>query len=412
MPILMSVDQLKPGMCLAANVVNQFSVLLPHGHKLTGSNIASLRSKLPHLCVKISDPLLDDFADFQDDCQDQEVSRHVRRNVSSVIEKVSKNISSSVALTADHVSGMEEVVKEMMEYLRQHPVTVGMIDQTNSWDDYLKEHSANVFYLAMLIGNAIRNYVKNERERLSAAKIITGAMNLTPLGTAALFHDLGMVPLERLYSKTEPLTQEEIDAIRQHPAAGAQMLPEEIDPMVRLTVRCHHENHDGSGYPDGLTSENTTVFSRIIRIADAYSAAIADKAYRPSKSPVCAMYEMLQGAYRQLYDPVPLKIFASIVKPFPIGAKLQLESGQCAVVVRHGSDPFNPEIVVAFDELGDPLPREALERSKPLHDRRDIKVVSFGEEDISFLNDRQPAGAQRGAAADESDLGVFDLAYP
>ena len=411
-PILLNVNQLKPGMCLAANLINKYTVLLPHGRRLNERDISALRRKFPHLSAKISDPLLDDFADFQDDSKDDQVSREVRRNVATVTDKVSQTVRSRVALTAEHVSGMETVVNNMVQYLQDNPVTVAMVDQAAGWDSYLQEHCGNVFYLSLLMGNAIRNYIKAERERLSAAKIVKDAMNLTPLGTAAMFHDLGMVPLEKLYSKAEPLTPDEIEAIRQHPLTGLEMLPEAIDPMVRLIIRSHHENQDGSGYPDGRAGDKINIFARIVRIADAYSAAIADKAYTKAKSPVVVLHEMLHGPFHRFYDPVALKVFASIVKPFPIGAKLQLESGECAIVVRHDKDPFNPHIMIAFDDLGDPLDKEALQPPFPLKDRDDVRLLSFGQEDISFLNDADTDPTEGEIDLTQSYENAFDLAYP
>ncbi|MFC1783081.1 HD-GYP domain-containing protein, partial [Planctomycetota bacterium] len=63
------------------------------------------------------------------------------------------------------------------------------------------------------------------------------------------------IPVEHVYQKKEPFTEEEKAAIRQHPILGAEMLPEQIDPMARLVVRCHHENQNGSGYPVGLSGD-------------------------------------------------------------------------------------------------------------------------------------------------------------
>lgn len=412
MPILLRVDELREGMCLASNIVNQFSVLMPHGRRLKEAEIATLKRKFPHLSVKVSDPLLDGFTEFQDESQDQEISREVRRNVAAVTDKVSKALRSRVALTGEHVAGMEDVVNNMLRYLQNNPVTVAMLDQAAGWDDYLQEHCGNVFYLSLLMGNAIRNYIKQERERLSAAKTVPNAMNLTPLGTAAMFHDIGMVPLEKLYSKTEPLTEKEIEAIKQHPVAAMDMLPDAIDPMVRLVIRSHHENQDGSGYPDGLAGDKICIFARILRVADAYSAAIASKAYQRAKNQVIVLHEMLHGAYKRMYDPVTLKVFSSIVKPFPVGAKIKLESGESAVVVRHDANPFTPHIMIAFDDLGDPLAKEDLQQPFKLGDRADVKVVSFGEEDISFLNEVDSTLDEAVEIIPRSFNDVFDLAYP
>ena len=415
MPIVVPVSQLEPGMSLANNVVNRYSVLLPHGHTLSDSDISSLHHRFPHKMVQVRDPLLDEFVEFDDDSQDHQVSLEVRRNVATASQKVSQIVRSGVALTADNIIGMQQTIEEMVKHLQSNPVTRAIIDQSGSWDDYLQEHSANVFYLSMIIGNTIRNFVKQERERLSAARTIRDARNLTSLATAALLHDIGMAPIERLYQKTGSLTQEEIELIKAHPANGADMLPDDIDPMVKLVVRSHHENFYGSGYPDGIQGDKISIFARILRVADAYSAAISDKTYSQGKSKVLALYEMLHGRYKMFYDPVVITIFTGITQPFPIGAKLRLDSGRIAVVTKHNrKNPFSPEVIIAFNEQDKSLPKEEVEGPFFLDKRDDIKVLSFGEEDISFINnysvESSPRDLEETIVQEYNEM--FDLAYP
>jgi len=387
MPILVHVDDLEPGMCLASNIINRFSVLLPHGHTISEKDIASLKRLTPDSMIQVVDPLLDQIVEFQDDSHDQNVSRVVRKNVASVIGKVGSNIRSGVHLTRENIAGMQKVIHEMLQYLQDNPVTMAVIEQSSGWDDYLQQHSAGVFYLSLVIGNTIRNYIKGERERLSSAKSIYNAMNLAPLATAALFHDIGMVPLEHIYSKDEPLTDEEKEMIRAHPITGAEMLPDQIHPMAKKTIREHHENQNGTGYPNSLPGEKISIFARIIRIADAYSAAISQKVYQQAKSPASVLYEMLYGRFRSCYDPVILKVFTSIVPPFPIGAKVQLQNDFWAVVVEHNHrSPFKPQVIVAFDQWGDPLPEEQINAPVPLGSTDDLRIKSFAGEDLSFLN--------------------------
>ena len=414
MPILLHVSELEPGMRLARNAMNRFNVLVRHGRALTQENIDALFRRFPDMTVQVVDPMLDQIVEFEDDSQDHAISNEVRRNVAAVANKVGDNIRSGVALKAENIQGVQQAIEEMIEYLKDNPVTSAIVDASSHWGDYLQEHCANVFYLSVVMGNTIRNYIKNERERFSAAKTIHGALNITPLATGAFFHDLGMVPIENLYTKTEPLTDEEIANVRAHPVNGARMLPDDIDPMIRLVVRCHHEGWDGSGYPEGLAGDKIHVFARIVRLADAYAAAISHKTYRRAKSPVMAMYEILYGPYRRFYDPVTLKVFASIMQPLPIGAKLKLACGRSAVVVRHNHEnPFKPKIMIVFDELGDPLSQEQLEPPFSLGERPDIKVASFGKDDLSFLNHPpQDLTPEPHKLDSQYHPEMFDLAYP
>ena len=418
MPILMHISELEPGMILARNIMNRYSVLLGHNHRISEKDIASLARVLPDVPVYITDPLLDQGVEFDDDSRDHEVSLEVRRNISNVVDKVSNNIRSGVTLTSENVAGMQKTIDDMMEFMQDNPVTSVLIEQSHSWDDYLQEHSANVFYLSMVIGNTIRNYIKIERERLSFAKSLSRGMNITPLATSALLHDIGMSQLERLYHKREPLTEQEIEQLKNHPQAGADMLPDEINPMVKMVVRSHHENQDGTGYPNGLPGDKINIFARIIRIADAYSAATSNRIYQKAKPSPLVLYEMLHGKYNKCYDPVVLRVFSNIVQPFPIGAKLKLNNGKWAVVVRHNSrDLFRPEVIIAFDELGDPIPRDMLEKPFQLGQSPGTSIQSFGNEEMTFLND---LAAQPVPVPDDREdqpekpvySELFDFAYP
>ena len=394
MPIVVPVDHLESGMRLASSLRNRYSVLLPAYHVLTERDIENLRSRFSDKLIQVTDPLLDELLDFGDTSHDEGVSNEVRRSVAGVSQRISQQVRSGSVLRAENVAGMARTVAEMMEYLQKNPVTMACLEQSNNWDEYLQEHAANVFYLSLVVGNTIRNYIKRERERLTAARSLHNAMDLTPLATAALLHDIGMSPLERLYHKAEPLTPEERRKVHQHPIEGAAMLPDKIDPMVSLIVRSHHENQMASGYPDQLSPEKVNVFARVLRVADAYSAAISATAYRPAHSPLAVLYEMLHGASRRLYDPVILKVFSGVVQPLPIGAKLALESGQTAVVTGHKPrDPFHPKIVVAFDVCGDYLPPEQIRGPFFLGEEPDVRVIRFGDQDISFLNEPEDAHA-------------------
>ena len=107
----------------------------------------------------------------------------------------------------------------------------------------------------------------------------------------ALLHDVGklIVPAEVL-NKPGKLTDEEWALMRQHPAAGVEMLadvefPWDVAPMVRS----HHERWDGQGYPDGLAGEEIPLAARILCIADVYDALTTERSYKRAFSHLEAM---------------------------------------------------------------------------------------------------------------------------
>ena len=387
MPIILKVEELESGMQLAKNVMNNYSVLLAANRIISDRDIAGLKRLMPDISVHIKDPMLDGNAEFTDDSKDYEVSQAARNRVSKLASKVSGQLRDGVTLDGNHVTGLQTTIQETMDYILTNPVACAIIDKSGSWDDYLQEHCANVFYLSVLIGNTIKNYIKVERERLSAAKSLSNAFNLNPLALAAFLHDIGMTPIAYLYNKNEPMTDEEKELVRAHPAKGAAMLPDQVDAMTKLVIKTHHENMDGSGYPEGLDGKKINIFAKIVRVADAYSSAICDKVYRQARHPALVLNEMLNTSMSRFYDPVILKVFSGIVQPFPIGAKVLLQKGTWGVVVRYNDKkPFNPYIVEAFDEFGDPMPPEVLHKVKTLGCDESFRIKSFGGVDMSELN--------------------------
>lgn len=105
---------------------------------------------------------------------------------------------------------------------------------------------------------------------------------LKDLKVAALLHDIGKisVPMEIL-NKTDALTDDEYDIIKQHPIFSDNILKnfEELSHL-RPYIRHHHEKMDGTGYPDGLKGEEIPIESRIIAIADIFEALIGERPYR------------------------------------------------------------------------------------------------------------------------------------
>ena len=80
-------------------------------------------------------------------------------------------------------------------------------------------------------------------------------MRIEQIRRAGLLHDIGKLAIpESVLFKSAKLTEEEYDAVKEHPDIGARILAEfHSFHSVIYFVRHHHEHYDGSGYPDGLT---------------------------------------------------------------------------------------------------------------------------------------------------------------
>jgi HD-GYP domain-containing protein (c-di-GMP phosphodiesterase class II) len=133
------------------------------------------------------------------------------------------------------------------------------------------------------------------------------------LGLTALVHDIGMTLLDPgIWKKPTPLTAAERSLISNHPHAGFAILKNSsrFRWEALLTVLQHHENGDGSGYPERLRMRHIHPWARILRILDSFEAMISPRGWRPARRPKEALWIMRQEwQNNRVYDPAYLSRF-------------------------------------------------------------------------------------------------------
>jgi HD-GYP domain-containing protein (c-di-GMP phosphodiesterase class II) len=390
-PLLTNTNDLTPQSRLHQPVYDGEQLLLPAGKVLNSADVDFLRRRCPGGEVYIEDPVLDRLVSFDDIGRDNEVARTAQRRLVELVGEVRDKCASTMDVSSLDCPAIDRAVQGVLGFLEENPVMALRLSAPSQGEHYLTSHAAHVFYLSLVLGNDVRARV-NEARRLDPGKyspITQRDFNIAPLAIAALFMDLGMWPIKELFEQDEPLTLEQCERIRNHPVESARALPPDAPELTRLVVETHHENFDGTGYPYGLRGDEIHIFARVLRIADAFAAATAQQIYQQACSPVRALWEMTWGPFTHFYDPILLKVFATRLQPYPIGAKVKLNTGHYGVVVRHNADsPFLPEIIVALDENGAPLRKEQLVGPISLRERGDFRIVSFQGEDLSDLYDR------------------------
>jgi putative nucleotidyltransferase with HDIG domain len=99
---------------------------------------------------------------------------------------------------------------------------------------------------------------------------------------AGTLHDIGKITVpEAILRKPGSLSEAEWQIMRTHPDQGARLLRLDpgLDDVARI-VRQHHEQYDGSGYPDGRAGADITIEARIVCVCDAWAAMRVDRSYR------------------------------------------------------------------------------------------------------------------------------------
>ena len=127
---------------------------------------------------------------------------------------------------------------------------------------------------------------------------------------AALLHDVGKIGLdEDIIKKPSHLTDDEYTKMKEHPVIGCDLI-KQIDQLGSIMpgIAQHHENYDGSGYPQGLKGEEISLMARIIRVAEAYDAMNIDWPYSKSLGEESALEAITATAETQ-FDPEVVQAF-------------------------------------------------------------------------------------------------------
>ncbi|MBE1237787.1 response regulator [Phaeovibrio sulfidiphilus] len=132
------------------------------------------------------------------------------------------------------------------------------------------------------------------------------------IGAAAPLHDIGKIGIsDTILLKPGPLTADERIVMETHASIGGQILSNSGSPMIRmaeLIARCHHENWDGTGYPDRLVGEEIPVEARIVSIVDVYDALRSNRVYRAGMSEDSVLEIMRRDRSRK-FDPNLFDLF-------------------------------------------------------------------------------------------------------
>ena len=275
--------------------------------KKVAKNLISCDSKGGFACRVGGDEFLMVFPNTDENEAEYLVDKLYELVSAEKLENIVISISAGLQVRTDVSQSIRDTLikaenhmfrKKIVESQSMRNQTVNIIMQTLSEkNEREKRHSGEVAKWAKEIGVSMGLSVQKVKE----------------IELAGLLHDIGKIAIkEDILNKPGKLTEEEYDEIKRHPESGYHILKsvDEYSSLAQCVLE-HHERFDGKGYPKGIKGSQISLIARIISVADAFEAMIAQRPYRKSLTEEMAIEEIKKNANTQ-FDPEVVTAFLKI----------------------------------------------------------------------------------------------------
>jgi response regulator RpfG family c-di-GMP phosphodiesterase len=216
-----------------------------------------------------------------------------------------------------HINELSDRVIEQSLKLREYAdqLEKRVIERTTQLHD---AHMETIYILA--IASEAKDHDTGEHVRrlrrmsqLLAERLGVPAAEAETIGYSAVLHDVGKIHTpDLILKKPASLTPRERAEMQQHTLAGERILkPSPFFTQASRIARSHHENWDGSGYPDHLAGEHIPFEARIVHLVDVFDALVHPRAYKPAWDREDALAEILRNKGR-MFDPAMVDAFVDL----------------------------------------------------------------------------------------------------
>jgi putative nucleotidyltransferase with HDIG domain len=266
------------------------------------------------------------------------------------------------------------IVEEISNSVLRNPGALISLARLKDKDDYTYMHSVAV--CALMVSLAKQLNLNDEQIRQD--------------GMAGLLHDIGkmMIP-EGILNKPGKLTEEEFNAVKAHPSEGHKMLLEGHGVSEAALDVClhHHEKVDGSGYPEGQSGEQISLYAKMGAVCDVYDAITSNRPYKDGWEPGESIRKMAEWSHGH-FDHRIFQAFVRSIGIYPIGSLVRLESSRLAVVIEQSEKSLLAPVVKVFYSIKSNcrIVHEILDLAKPTC--KD-KILSFEEPSKWGISDIQ-----------------------
>ncbi|WP_428609940.1 HD-GYP domain-containing protein [Sedimenticola sp.] len=231
---------------------------------------------------------------------------------------------------------LRKSIEPMVQSIIRNPDAFIWLTHLKNMDNYTYHHAVSCSVWAVAFGR----HLGLPTEKLNS------------LATGCFLFDIGKCKLPKaLLNNTRRLSSEEFNTVKQHVLFGLEMVKQAkgVNKDVLDMIRTHHERHNGSGYPLGLSDDQIPLFGRIAGIVDAYDAITS---HRPFCKPIPA-YEAIDGLYQWRgvdFQTELVEQFIQVVGIYPVGSLVELSDDTVGVVISQNEHfRLRPQIMVLLD---------------------------------------------------------------
>ena len=233
------------------------------------------------------------------------------------------------AVKEGNIDSLKSIAKDIVSQLLEKDKSISLdIKDLRTYDNYTYKHSVNVAVISTIIGI----YLSYDEE------------SLYELCLAALMHDIGKTKIDPgIINKPGRLSMMEYRIVQEHARYSYDILDENylISARTKQAVLHHHENEDGTGYPDRLVGDEIPPYAKIIHVADVYDALTSKRPYKKPYA-LSEAIEYLMGGSNVLFDRKAVEAFLEAVPVYAKGIDVLMTNGERAIVVSNTSNPLRP----------------------------------------------------------------------
>ena len=245
------------------------------------------------------------------------------------------------------ISKARRVVHSLIEQISEDECSLIELTNIRDFDEYTYAHCANVCVYSLTIG----------------VKLGLDRMQLSDLGFAALFHDIGKIKLpEDLIRKPDIFDENDWIQMQRHPLLGAKTILRNLR-FSRQTAHAavvafeHHINRDYTGYPSLVNRKPINLFSRIVTIADTFDALSSGRLYIKKPIPPDEVLRKMMYQMNVKFDEFLMKLFVNIIGVYPPGTMVLLSDDRLGVITRTNQNALSRPVVKIIGDKSGPYVR-------------------------------------------------------